>query len=307
MLTLTGIFERLRGLLMTALLVLLLVVVPGALAQTATPTDDDDRDDRYFYGVLESLTEIEAVVSGRSFVVQARTEIDGDVAVGIAVEVEYRVIDGQDVADEIDDLNDDDDDDDDNYYFFGLLESLDETTAVVSGHSFRLASNVEIDDDVEVGEYVEVEFILIDNLPVAVEIDDTDDDDDDDRCFDDRPSNWTTYRVSPGDTLSSIASAAGISVRDLVYVNCLRNASFIVIGQILFVPGDLDTTRIIRIDDDDDDDDNGRGGNDDRGRDDDDDNDDDRGRDDDDDDDDDRGQDDDDDGDDDDGGQDDDD
>jgi len=46
---------------------------------------------------------------------------------------------------------------------------------------------------------------------------------------------WPTYRVQPGDTLFSLASAAGSSVREVLSANCLTNDR-INAGQLLHLP-----------------------------------------------------------------------
>jgi len=46
---------------------------------------------------------------------------------------------------------------------------------------------------------------------------------------------WPTYRVQPGDTLFSLASAAGSTVRELLSANCLTNDR-INAGQLLHLP-----------------------------------------------------------------------
>ncbi|MEP7291617.1 MAG: LysM domain-containing protein [Chloroflexota bacterium] len=52
--------------------------------------------------------------------------------------------------------------------------------------------------------------------------------------------NWTfTYVVRPGDTLSRIAQAAGVSLQALAQANCIANPNIIYVGQVLHVPCDL--------------------------------------------------------------------
>ena len=57
-----------------------------------------------------------------------------------------------------------------------------------------------------------------------------------DGCSQSMPSNWVTYTVSLGDTLSGIAQRARTTVDVLMEVNCLANRNLISIGQQLFVP-----------------------------------------------------------------------
>lgn len=51
-----------------------------------------------------------------------------------------------------------------------------------------------------------------------------------------RPAGWSAYIVQPGNTLFSIALAAGSSVRELSRANCLSNADRILTGDTIFVP-----------------------------------------------------------------------
>jgi LysM repeat protein len=55
-------------------------------------------------------------------------------------------------------------------------------------------------------------------------------------CVPSAPAGWVSYRVRSGDTLSALAVRGGIPVEDLLRVNCLNAANFLVVGQELFVP-----------------------------------------------------------------------
>ncbi len=55
-------------------------------------------------------------------------------------------------------------------------------------------------------------------------------------CVAQRPDGWVTYRVQSGDTLSGLAAATGITLDELMRVNCLDNPSLIIVGQSLFLP-----------------------------------------------------------------------
>lgn len=52
--------------------------------------------------------------------------------------------------------------------------------------------------------------------------------------------NAPSYRVRPGDTLSSIARAYGVNMRDLVTYNRLQNPNLLFAGQVLALPGHAD-------------------------------------------------------------------
>jgi LysM repeat protein len=51
-----------------------------------------------------------------------------------------------------------------------------------------------------------------------------------------RPDGWRAYIVQSGNTLYSIARSVGSTIAELRDVNCLTNASFLSIGQVLYVP-----------------------------------------------------------------------
>lgn len=60
-----------------------------------------------------------------------------------------------------------------------------------------------------------------------------------------RPETWTLeYMVQSGDTLSSIANAAAVSLEDLQTYNCINNPNNIRIGVVLIMPeGSLSATQ----------------------------------------------------------------
>jgi LysM repeat protein len=55
------------------------------------------------------------------------------------------------------------------------------------------------------------------------------------RCDSERPEDWVLYEVQPGDNLSILAERSGVSVADVMAVNCLDNDT-IVIGANLWLP-----------------------------------------------------------------------
>jgi LysM repeat protein len=50
------------------------------------------------------------------------------------------------------------------------------------------------------------------------------------------PWGWVPYTVRPGDTLSSLSRAYGVTVFDLQKANCLGTTTLIYTGQVLYVP-----------------------------------------------------------------------
>lgn len=55
-------------------------------------------------------------------------------------------------------------------------------------------------------------------------------------CVPAPPPDWVSYRVRGGDTLSGLAGATGTSLEQLMQVNCIVDARFIVAGQSIFLP-----------------------------------------------------------------------
>jgi LysM repeat protein len=57
-------------------------------------------------------------------------------------------------------------------------------------------------------------------------------------CVPTAPAGWVTFTVQAGDTLSGLAAQTGISLDQLMQVNCLTDSRLIVAGQILLLPFD---------------------------------------------------------------------
>lgn len=57
-------------------------------------------------------------------------------------------------------------------------------------------------------------------------------------------TEWQSYTVVSGDTLSNIAARTGTTVNDLVTANCLANSNVLLVGQQLRVPTDLSSLNI---------------------------------------------------------------
>ena len=130
-------------------------------------------------------------IGGFDVHVNQDTELEGVLQVGSSVEVEgFTQEDGSILALEIELLTDDGDDDDEDddieeMEAYGTLESMSGDSAVVDGISYMITSQTEVEDEVEVGDYVKVEYYENEDgdlilLELEGEDDDQDDDEDDD-------------------------------------------------------------------------------------------------------------------------------
>ena len=240
----------------------------------APEEDDASEDEESFvseiYGVVEALDDTTIVVSGTSFDITT-AEISGLVEVGAWVELGF--ITAEDgtaeavyVAGEDDDIDTPDEDEDEQPYLTltGILESYEGSTMVVSGVTIDVSfAVIDNDDDLVIGGYVTVIFDDVNDEVVAIfvipqgseddgseddgseddngdngdEDDGSEDDDSSDVCED--PSGWYSYEVNSGDTLSSIAAAAGITLEALMTANCLTDANMISVGYELYTPVEL--------------------------------------------------------------------
>jgi LysM repeat protein len=55
-------------------------------------------------------------------------------------------------------------------------------------------------------------------------------------CVAEEPDGWATYIVQPGDTLTQIAERAGITLNQLMDVNCLSDPNYLIAGWHLYAP-----------------------------------------------------------------------
>ncbi len=182
------------------------------LAREIEPAEDQDdgesEDDSYdddlteleqngheieFVGTVESMSDPSWMIGGREVVVIAQTEVKGTIVDGMLVKVHASFVDGEGlVAREIepaeeDDLDEDDMDNDDDLKIEGFVESIDEETVVVDGVTFYFAGFTEFEDEISVGDFVEIYFLDDDgqNVVREIELEDMDDDLDDLDDFDD--------------------------------------------------------------------------------------------------------------------------
>ncbi|MFW5691313.1 MAG: DUF5666 domain-containing protein [Chloroflexota bacterium] len=200
----------------------------GVLAAFIVDDEDDDDllDERIeVTGIVGALDDTTLILGTLTFDITGAT-FDDTVSAGDWVEVYATLSDNAWVAsrvelyddDDSDDSRDDDrrryddDDSDDSrdddrrwydddydYELRGVLESIDGDTIIVSGQVID-ASRADFDDDVAVGDLVEVEFYFINGELVALYVDDLDDlddlDDDDYRVDDDDVSAGVTPTIT---------------------------------------------------------------------------------------------------------------
>lgn len=153
--------------------------------------DDDEadhEDEDEFTGTIDSMGADSWVIGGTTVAITSDTEIKGDLALGDMVKVHASMVDGVLTAREIEPVKDDDvagDDEDDPFdedeheeEFVGTVEAISDTSWTVSGRTFTITADSEIDGDIKVGDVVKVELKSdgAGNL-VAYEIELADDDD----------------------------------------------------------------------------------------------------------------------------------
>jgi LysM repeat protein len=59
-----------------------------------------------------------------------------------------------------------------------------------------------------------------------------------------QPTGWVAYTVQQGDNLTFLAQRGGITINEIIEVNCLDESGAIVIGTELFVPESSTQTDI---------------------------------------------------------------
>lgn len=166
--------------------------------------DDLDTSEFEFTGVVNTIAQDTWVVSSRIVAVSEGTEIEDGIAVGDMVEVEGFVkddgtlfateidlsddkIDESDSEMDVDDLDDDDD-------FTGIVQAITDNAWIIDGQVFAISDDTEIDNDITVGDTVEVEAQADEDgsltaLEIELEDDDLDSDSDVDDVDDDDLDN----------------------------------------------------------------------------------------------------------------------
>lgn len=154
--------------------------------------DDDDalpfdlENEFEFVGVVDTIGSSEWVIAGKPLMILPATEIKDSIIEGDLVKVHAFLNESAELAArEIElalpeDLDEDDMDDDADLKHVGILEEMGEEVWVVSGFAFRVTADTEIEDELSVGDLVEVYFFASeDDMPIAREIDLEDESDDD--------------------------------------------------------------------------------------------------------------------------------
>jgi LysM repeat protein len=60
-------------------------------------------------------------------------------------------------------------------------------------------------------------------------------------CVPERPPGWLVHTVRPGDTISTFAQRANVTVNTILQANCLPPGTVLSVGQTLFIPPPLAT------------------------------------------------------------------
>ena len=128
-------------------------------------------EDNNFSGTIESMSADSWVIGGRTFQINATTELDGGLAVGVLARVEFITLeDGSLLATEI--QTDEEDD-----HFSGTIESISTDAWVIGGQTFQVSPATRLDQGLVVGVLARVEFTnMPDGSMLAIEIE-TDEDD----------------------------------------------------------------------------------------------------------------------------------
>ncbi len=156
-------------------------------SEDETNDDEEAFDDEFeFTGPVESMSSDLWIVDGMTLTITSQTEIEGQIKLGDLVKVEARSGEqGVLIATEIklfeEDETDDDEFDEDEIEFTGLVEAITGDVWTVAGIQVTVTSDTEIEDVIEVGDFVKVETERdTEGSFTATEIELVDDDDMDD-------------------------------------------------------------------------------------------------------------------------------
>jgi len=152
--------------------------------------DIEDGEEIELEGAIEDLTDTSITVAGQTFITTKDTEIEGVLALGAIVEIEYEEIDGSLIALEVevedregDQESDTDEDADEDFELEGTIESLvlnpdGTSTLTITNHTQEIIINgdTEVEGVLTVGAIAEVEIaVQPDGSLVALEIEVEDD------------------------------------------------------------------------------------------------------------------------------------
>jgi ElaB/YqjD/DUF883 family membrane-anchored ribosome-binding protein len=158
-----------------------------------------------FKGYVENVSGNLWTISGYQIIVTLATKIEGQISVDDFVKVEAWVDDqGTIFAKEIEHETDDEMSYKGEYEVKGIVSEVGDGYFMINGMRFEVTPNSEIEDDIEVGDFVKVEGGMLGNgVFYIVEIDieddyddmddDMDDDDDDDDMYDDDDDDDDMY------------------------------------------------------------------------------------------------------------------
>jgi uncharacterized membrane protein YgcG len=237
-----------------------------AAREVQAPDVDDlqDDDEIELIGIVDSFDGTTLVVSG--IPIDVRTaEINSPIVVGqlikvhasfdangnlIARETDDNADDGMPSPDSTPEVGDDNggDDDDDRpgeFEITGTLEQVGDGFIMVNGQTISI-TGAEIKNQLVVGALVKLHLSHQNGQLVAREVENArtrnrSGDDDNSGPGSDDDDRWDeVYTVRPGDTLSSIAARAGVTVEELARINNITDTSIVVAGSRLIVPHSFD-------------------------------------------------------------------
>jgi hypothetical protein len=172
-------------------------------AREIEPTLEGDENDGFafdlahefeFVGIVERMDSSTWMIGGRTVVVLPETEVKGEIAEGTLVKVHaFLNPAGELAAREIEPafgsaLDENDLDDDNDLTLTGVVEQITAESWVVDGKEFRVTPATEIDDEINVGDLVEVYFLTNDegdSIAREIELEDESGDDLEDSDGDD--------------------------------------------------------------------------------------------------------------------------
>ncbi|MBI2957659.1 MAG: hypothetical protein HYY32_02330 [Chloroflexi bacterium] len=145
---------RLRGILDVGAVVKVEFVKRADGSMLATKIEAEEPEDDHFTGKIESKSATQWTIGGKTFKVDASTKLDSGLNIGTLARVEFiRQQDGSLLALEIETAGRDD------FHFAGVVQSIGADAWVIGGKTFKVDSNTVIDQGIEVGVMVRVEFV----------------------------------------------------------------------------------------------------------------------------------------------------